>query len=204
VYKITSAPALALRRGFASEVLLRADCGGGGRKRGRSGRDSRTLAKDRRTKIYNIRLSGDESERFRRVAESRGLDVAQLVRMLVALADRSPDGRQLPPERADIAWEAAQQAFRQSGIAEGLPVHVVNTPHLQLTLVALAAAVVAAADAREGEAAATLNRFRIAVAAMLALNGRERGPDADTRGIWLAYLDAAREMFAWAARRARI
>ena len=162
-----------------------------------SGTPSRTLTKDRRTRVYNIRLSGDESERFRRVAESRGLDVAQLVRMLVALADRGPDDRQLPPERAGLAWEAAQQAFRQSGIAEALPVHVVNTPHLQVTLVALAAAVGAAVDAREGEAAAVLNRFRIAVAAMPALNGRERGPNADTRGIWLAYLDAAREMFGW-------
>ena len=137
------------------------------------------MTKDwRRTKVYNIRLNQAEDQRFRRVAEARGLDVSQLIRMLVVLADRSPE-EPSAPDRADPAWAAAEAAFRRSGIAEALPVHVVNVAQVQVTIAALDTA---ASSAREGGAegaVSALVRFRAAVATMPAMHAQPRSKTAD-------------------------
>jgi uncharacterized protein YdbL (DUF1318 family) len=62
-----------------------------------------------------------------------------------------------------------------------------------------------AREAGADEVASALIRFRAAVATMAGQQAMARAPETDfTRGIWLAYLDASREMFAWASRRAKI
>ena len=163
------------------------------------------VTKKRRTKLYNIRLSDEEEERFRSVANVNGLDVSQMIRTLVAQASRRLGGEPSPAERADTAWSQAHSAFLRTGIAGTLGRSIVIADHVRATLAWLDKAMAAAKECGASEVHVALARFRSAVELLPKQDNTERAENVQTlMALMFAHAEASERMRIWATRRAGI
>src|SRR5580704_10886699 len=118
------------------------------------------MAREQRTKLFNMQLNREEEDRLRRVAEHYNLGLAQVVRTLVARAARGLGRRQSPADRADAAWLKAEAAFLQTGVAETLGRIVVNAEAVGTTVRWLDRASAGARECGETEVYAAVRRLR--------------------------------------------
>jgi hypothetical protein len=161
--------------------------------------------KQRRDRLYNVRLNSEEDERFKRVADHHNLDVSQMIRMLVARAARDLGGPPSPADRAAAAWTKAHTAFLLSGLGETLQRIIVAQDQVRATLAALDKVIAGARECGETDVAAAVSRFRDAVAAFPQLHNQERSQHVrEFIALIGAYAEASYYMFMWACRRAAV
>jgi len=158
----------------------------------------------RRTKLYNIRLTTEEDARFKRVAVLHGLDVSQALRTLIARADRERGGPAPAADRADDAWSKAHASFIKTGVAEVLERIVIYHEHVRVAILWIDKTSMLAKDSGESEIQDALLKFRHALVAFTRLDNKEREErvhEVPFVKLVLAHAEASRLMFAWLVRR---